>query len=98
MEYIRGRVLEGMTLPGMTPSQGRAIYFDMIRLLADLHSVYYLPFSLFRLASILQRVYKGGIMGAASSSEALEKGRMARESPILPGPFWDGEYLIKTKM
>ena len=40
---------------------------------------FYLAFSFFRLASTLQGVYKRGIMGNASSSEALEKGRMARE-------------------
>ena len=40
---------------------------------------FYLAFSFFRLASILQGVYKRGIMGNASSSEALEKGRMARD-------------------
>ncbi len=40
---------------------------------------FYLAFSFFRLASILQGVYKRGIMGNASSAEALEKGRMARE-------------------
>ena len=40
---------------------------------------FYLAFSFFRLASILQGVYKRGIMGNASSTEALERGRMARE-------------------
>ncbi|MBT8367142.1 MAG: phosphotransferase [Deltaproteobacteria bacterium] len=40
---------------------------------------FYLAFSYFRLASILQGVYKRGIMGNASSTEAVERGRMARE-------------------
>ncbi len=40
---------------------------------------FYLAFSFFRMASILQGVYKRGIMGIASSTEALEKGRLARE-------------------
>jgi aminoglycoside phosphotransferase (APT) family kinase protein len=40
---------------------------------------FYLAFSFFRLASICQGVYKRGIMGNASSTEALERGRMARD-------------------
>ncbi|MGB5747233.1 MAG: phosphotransferase [Desulfobacterales bacterium] len=40
---------------------------------------FYLAFSFFRLASILQGVYKRGVMGIASSSEALERGSLARE-------------------
>ena len=40
---------------------------------------FYLAFSFFRLASILQGVYKRGIMGNASSAEAMERGRLARE-------------------
>ncbi len=40
---------------------------------------FYLAFSFFRFASILQGVYKRGIIGIASSTEALEKGRLARE-------------------
>ena len=39
---------------------------------------YYLSFSLFRLAAILQGVYKRGLMGIASSTKALERGRHAR--------------------
>ena len=46
MEYIRGRTLEDITLPGMTPSERRAIYFDMIRVLAALHSVDYVALGL----------------------------------------------------
>ncbi len=40
---------------------------------------FYLAFSFFRLSSIVQGVYKRGIMGNASSTEALKKGRMARQ-------------------
>jgi aminoglycoside phosphotransferase (APT) family kinase protein len=40
---------------------------------------FYLAFSHFRLASILQGVYKRGIMGNASSTVAIERGRLARE-------------------
>ena len=46
---------------------------------------FYLAFSFFRFASILQGVYKRGIMGNASSTEAIEKGRMAREIADLAG-------------
>jgi aminoglycoside phosphotransferase (APT) family kinase protein len=41
MEHVSGRVLEDITLPGMTPEERRAIYFDMVRVLAALHSVDY---------------------------------------------------------
>ena len=41
MEHVRGRILEDITLPGMTPEERHAIYFDMIRILAALHSVDY---------------------------------------------------------
>jgi len=44
---------------------------------------FYLAFSFFRMASILQGVYKRGIMGNASSTEALERGRMARDTSDL---------------
>jgi aminoglycoside phosphotransferase (APT) family kinase protein len=40
---------------------------------------FYLAFSYFRRASILQGVYKRGIMGNASSTAAIERGRLARE-------------------
>jgi len=40
---------------------------------------FYLAFSFFRLASILQGVYKRGIMGNASSEEAMQRGKMARD-------------------
>ena len=41
MEHVQSRVLEDITLPGMAPEERRAIYFDMIRVLAALHSVDY---------------------------------------------------------
>lgn len=41
MEYVQGRILEDITLPDMTPDERRAIYFDMVRVLAALHSVDY---------------------------------------------------------
>jgi aminoglycoside phosphotransferase (APT) family kinase protein len=46
---------------------------------------FYLAFSFFRLTSILQGVYKRGIMGNASSTEAMERGRLAREIADLAG-------------
>jgi len=46
---------------------------------------FYLAFSFFRLSSIVQGVYKRGIMGNASSTEAMERGRMAREIADLAG-------------
>jgi len=39
MEHVQSRVLEDITLPAMTPEARHAIYFDMIRVLAALHSV-----------------------------------------------------------
>ena len=39
---------------------------------------FYLAFSFFRLASILQGVYKRGIQGNAASVKAIERGRLAR--------------------
>ncbi|MGD1973131.1 MAG: hypothetical protein PVG73_03620 [Desulfobacterales bacterium] len=83
MEYIRGRILEDITLSGMTPSQRRALYFDVIRVLATLHLGNYLAFSFFRLASIFQGVYKRGIMGNASSSSTTKKCRMAIEIAVI---------------
>jgi aminoglycoside phosphotransferase (APT) family kinase protein len=50
---------------------------------------FYLAFSFFRLASILQGVYKRGIMGNASSTEAMERGRMARDIADLAGTLLD---------
>jgi len=41
MEHVQSRVLEDITLPGMAPEERRAIYFDMVRVLAALHSVDY---------------------------------------------------------
>jgi aminoglycoside phosphotransferase (APT) family kinase protein len=39
---------------------------------------FYLSFSMFRLASILQGVYARGLQGNAASSHALERGAAAR--------------------
>lgn len=52
---------------------------------------FYLAFSFFRFASILQGVYKRGIMGNASSAAALEKGRLAREMADLAWKLIEGE-------
>jgi len=41
MEYVEGRLFSNMTLPGLSPGERRAIYFEMIRVLAALHSVDY---------------------------------------------------------
>jgi aminoglycoside phosphotransferase (APT) family kinase protein len=46
MAYVPGRVLGDLTLPGMNPRERRAIYFDMIRVLAALHAVNYLKLGL----------------------------------------------------
>ena len=46
MEHVQSRVLEDITLPGMAPEEQRAIYFDMIRVLAALHSVDYVDLGL----------------------------------------------------
>jgi len=46
MEHVRGRILEDITLPDMTPAERRAIYFDMARVLAALHSVDYIALGL----------------------------------------------------
>ena len=39
MEFVQGRVLWDQTLPGMTPDQRAAIYDEMNRVIAALHSV-----------------------------------------------------------
>ena len=41
MEYVEGRLFSNVTLPGVSPRERRAIYFEMIRVLAALHSVDY---------------------------------------------------------
>jgi aminoglycoside phosphotransferase (APT) family kinase protein len=41
MEYVDGRLFSNVTLPGMSPGERRAIYFEMMRVLAALHSVDY---------------------------------------------------------
>ena len=43
---------------------------------------FYLAFSLFRMAGILQGVYKRGLMGNASSSTALERGKHTRLAAV----------------
>ena len=52
---------------------------------------FYLAFSFFRFASILQGVYKRGIMGNASSTEALEKGRLALEMADIAWNLIEGD-------
>ena len=46
MEYVEGRLFSDLTLPGMSPAERRAIYFEMIRVLAALHSVDYVALGL----------------------------------------------------
>jgi aminoglycoside phosphotransferase (APT) family kinase protein len=46
MEYIEGRLFGNLTLPGMSFEERRAIYFEMIRVLAALHSVDYVALGL----------------------------------------------------
>ena len=41
MEYVHGRVLADFTLPNKSPQERRAIYLDVIRVLAALHSLNY---------------------------------------------------------
>ncbi|NML60855.1 phosphotransferase [Massilia sp. RP-1-19] len=41
MEFVEGRVLWEQSLPGMTPSERTAIYGEMNRVLAQLHSIDY---------------------------------------------------------
>ena len=41
MEYVEGRLFSNVTLPVLSPGERRAIYFEMIRVLAALHSVDY---------------------------------------------------------
>ncbi len=74
--------LEGLAGPHSgIPSEEE--FVDQYCRLTGRHSIanfnFYLAFSYFRLASILQGVYKRGIMGNASSSVAIERGRLARE-------------------
>ena len=44
---------------------------------------FYMAFACFRMASILQGVYKRGLMGTASSTRALQRGKLARETSDL---------------
>ena len=48
---------------------------------------FYMAFAFFRLASILQGVYKRGLMGTASSTHALQRGKLARETSDLAWSF-----------
>ncbi len=41
MEFVQGRVLWDQSLPGMTPTERRAIYNEMNRVIAALHTVRY---------------------------------------------------------
>ena len=41
MDYVRGRLLREPTLPGMKPAERRAIYEEIVRVLASLHAVDY---------------------------------------------------------
>jgi aminoglycoside phosphotransferase (APT) family kinase protein len=41
MEYVEGRLFSNVTLPGLPTREHRAIYFEMIRVLAALHAVDY---------------------------------------------------------
>jgi aminoglycoside phosphotransferase (APT) family kinase protein len=46
MEYIDGRLFADLILPGMSPEDRRAIYLEMVRVLAVLHSVDYVALGL----------------------------------------------------
>jgi aminoglycoside phosphotransferase (APT) family kinase protein len=48
---------------------------------------FYMAFAFFRLASILQGVYKRGLMGTASSTQALQRGKLARDTGDLAWSF-----------
>jgi aminoglycoside phosphotransferase (APT) family kinase protein len=52
---------------------------------------FYRAFAFFRLASILQGVYKRGLMGIASSNEALQRGKLARSISDLAWSFIEAE-------
>src|SRR5207247_2667589 len=39
MQFVQGRILRDPTLPGLSPSERRAIYDEMVRVLAELHLV-----------------------------------------------------------
>jgi hypothetical protein len=46
-----------------------------------------MAFAFFRLAAILQGVYKRGLMGTASSTQALERGRLTQATSDLAWSF-----------
>jgi aminoglycoside phosphotransferase (APT) family kinase protein len=52
---------------------------------------FYMAFAFFRLASILQGVYKRGLMGTASSTQALERGSLTRATSDLAWSFIENE-------
>ena len=41
MDYVRGRLLRDPTLPGLKPAERRAVYEEILRVLASLHAVDY---------------------------------------------------------
>ena len=41
MDYVRGRLLRDPTLPGMKPAERRAIFEEILRVLASLHAIDY---------------------------------------------------------
>ena len=52
---------------------------------------FYMAFAFFRLASILQGVYKRGLMGTASSTQALKRGSLTRSTSDLAWTFIENE-------
>lgn len=52
---------------------------------------FYMAFAFFRLASILQGVYKRGLMGTASSTQALKRGSLTRSTSDLAWAFIENE-------
>jgi hypothetical protein len=46
-----------------------------------------MAFAFFRMASILQGVYKRGLMGTASSTKALERGKLTRSTSDIAWSF-----------
>nr|XP_051682775.1 acyl-CoA dehydrogenase family member 10 isoform X3 [Oryctolagus cuniculus] len=134
MEYCPGHVYKDPSLPGLEPSQRRAIYTAMNRVLCKIHSVdpqaagledygkrgfsdqdltqlgipaageyfemyclhmgipavenwnFYLAFSLFRVAAILQGVYKRALTGQASSASAEDSGKLTE---FMANLAWD---------
>ncbi|XP_021113124.1 acyl-CoA dehydrogenase family member 10 isoform X5 [Heterocephalus glaber] len=134
MEYCPGLIYKDPSLPGLEPSQRRAIYTAMNRVLCQLHSVdlqaaglndygkqgvrdwdltqlgiptaeeylrmyclhmgispiknwnFYMAFSFFRVAAILQGVYKRSLKGQASSANAEQSGKLVE---FISNLAWD---------